>query len=922
MADELFKKTVTNLGFNWEPIMADINSGAYQKTLIKHIFTFFDRPIQNAIVAGAMVMWRLYRQAPLTVELYAETFKEHLREDVYNFLVEHADRLNKIIRYDDDFNMTFFASATFVDMYLTKLDPDDEPLEIPQFAWLRVATGEFCPDFEKTVYFYNLYTQRKLIPATPTIFNMGFKRGSSVSCILETIDDSIEDIFDVQKGCAKAMANNAGLGVNFGRLRHSKIGRQGKSKGLIPWVKLFDQMTQAVDQGGRRPGAITGTVKIHHFDIQDFIRLTDKMNQETMRVEKLNTSCMLTDLFMKRVKENSEWTVFCPKQTKKLQNKWGAEWEELYLQYEEKAKVWNRYVDYKNIIKTMEFKGKEGLSPEVAKIYQKLEQEFSGKPKPEQINCKKYKADSLYTLICSMQLKSGNPYINHCDNINRKNNMDNIGPVEAPNLCQEIVIPAIADGQEGEVGPGVTRDSEGRVLGQTGTCNLHSIALGRFVKDQEFQFLEFAEVVRAGIKALNKVIDRSHNMMAKAHRSNMLNRPVGLGTMGGGHDLFAKLNMPFVDLRKIPVKIFGNPEDEDSFRFMDILEEEPTVDNQPDYSEEGLLERELNPEAKAIIHKIWSCMYYNALLASNLEAKECGPYPNWSTSQTAKGNLQFDLMKEEEKITGRKYNFKVDPAEPAEWGQEGSWAQLRDDIKKWGLRNSLLLTCMPAASTSLIGEHGETNEFMANHIYNRKVLSGEYPTMNTYLVEDLIKWGFWTEDNYNLIIKREGSILGLPEKGLDPGQRKVLRFLKEKYLTMNEIPMKAHIDACCQRQPFIDQSQSLNLFIQNADVETLKEIHMYTWENGLKNGMYYLRTRSSQKPLDIGQNQEKDEVISEIKKESSKIIKKELNHTMLKISTETEISHQNVIKDQLMNAAHPVEVKALKREIKCIGCEN
>lgn len=808
--EKLFDNAVELLGFDVVKVRVELESDHTEntrKTIVRHMFALEDDPEAHSRLAGAIAMRQVYAMAPLTIEGYLKLFSSYLREDVVSFMNREKntlqDMLNKM--FHRDFELTYFSVGTFVQTYLSRLSHEEPPGEVPQMCWMRVAVGEFLDDgIDAVLDMMERYSSQTCVPASPTIFNMGMRKGGPSSCMLYTMGDSLEDIYDVKKEMAIASKNNAGSGVDVSGLRHSQIGRHGLSKGIIPLAKTLDWDTIYVNQGSRRPGALTISTRIHHYDTYEFISMVDKVNKDEHRLIKANTSIMLSDLFMKRCLNQGKWTLFCPKQTGILNDLHGAEFETLYLTYEKKAEAWKRYQKYCELKKL----GDKSISSQYWDP--SLMAEFDQQPPPERIDSRVYDADTLMSNICDMQLKSGMPYIVHGCNTNRKNNMENVGPVRSLNLCQEITIPAVA----GE---------------QTGSCNLASIALPAFVEDGQFQFDRFGDAVRAQVRALNKVIDKSYNMSDKVNRSNRLNRPIGIG-VNGFSDMCYRLDLCPVDT-------------------------EGLNDVKPKYDAASLVERRLNPKLADLNWQLWSCMYYHALSESAIIAKRDGAYPNFSTSPAAQGRLQYHLWQEEEQKTARDYPFRLTPDDPTNWGIDGSWESLIKNIQTHGLRNSLLLTCMPTASSAQLLGNCESTEFHMQNIYTRKVLSGDYPVLNFSMVNDLKQAGLWSSDVYHRIVEDNGSLLGLSEEGLPKSKALSLRRFKEKYLTMWEIPQKAMIQLAAQRQVFIDQSQSLNIYLARPNKETLKAIHTLTWKYGLKTGMYYLRSRGANEAFKIGQRQ-------------------------------------------------------------------
>lgn len=801
LADNLLKKTCSELKFDYAKIRSDIDTNGLQSLIVSLVFNLINRPIENSYLAGAILMWDLYKNSPVTVLEYANLFKDYFRPDVYKFLIENASELQKHIVFERDFKNTYFSSGTMISNYLSRLRFDQEPKEIPQFAYLRIAVGKFCNDgLDKVLKCYFNHSNRIEGPSSPTIFNLGFEAGAPASCMIYSVDDSLDDILSVNYEMGLAAKRGAGFGVDLNHLRHSAIGRKGTSNGVIPLMKIIDDQIKYVNQGSNaRAGAGTAFLHIYHYDVPEFIRTIDKTNEDDCRVSKLNLSLMICDLFMMRFVNDSVWHLFCPKQAHELVGLYGKEFEKVYLQMEEHAEKWTRYKKYRSMLRVQ-------VPEDLRETFTALEAEFKDKPIPREVESRKIYAEKLMNSICDMEIKSGGPYIIYSCNTNRKNSMKNIGPVMSSNLCQEIMIPAIPKEH-------------------TGCCNLSAICLSKFASKGEFDFLQLADSVRFAVVGLNRLIDNTLNVSDKVKRSNNMSRPLGIGVSDFASMLHI-MDLPIVDSDNLPRSTSGI-----------------------DYSPRGLLLRTLNPKVQELNWKIWSCMYYNALLSSMNEAKILGPCPGFKGSPASEGKLQFHMWQEEEKETGRKYPFKLYPAEPSEWEQSGSWQELIEDIKTFGLRNLLLLSVQPTASSAQIIGATESVELHTSNIYSRRVASGDYPIVNQYLVRDLEEINLWNSETYNNIVNNDGSVLNLPEKG--PHVERI-RFIKEKYLTMWEVPQKIIIQLAAQRQVFICHSQSMNLFIPHPTIKLMSEIHKYTWQMGLKTGMYYLRSKAFSEPLKIG----------------------------------------------------------------------
>ena len=383
-------------------------------------------------------------------------------------------------------------------------------------------------------------------------------------------------------------------------------------------------------------------------------------------------------------------------------------------------------------------------SEEFEKLYLNYEKEGKGR--------KTIKARELWEKILESQIETGTPYMLYKDACNRKSNQKNLGTIRSSNLCTEILEYTSKD--------------------EIAVCNLASIALPMFVKNNSFDHKELFNVTKRVTKNLNKVIDRNYYPVKEAENSNFRHRPIGLGVQGLA-DAFIKLRMPFT-----------------------------------------------SDEAKALNQDIFETIYYAALTASMEEAQRDGTYKSYKGSPISKGEFQHNMWGvKDEDLSGR-------------W----DWAKLRKDIKKNGVRNSLLVAPMPTASTSQILGNNECFEPYTSNIYTRRVLSGEFIVVNKHLLEDLVKLGLWNEELKQELMKANGSIQHIDFIPQD---------IKDLYKTVWELSMKDIIDMARHRGYFIDQSQSLNLFMEGATMAKLTSMHFYAWKSGLKTGMYYLRTKSA-----------------------------------------------------------------------------
>jgi ribonucleoside-diphosphate reductase alpha chain len=628
-----------------------------------------------------------------------------IADDVYDIIKNNAQLLDSSIIYDRDFGYDYFGFKTLERSYLLKLH--GKVAERPQHMIMRVSVGIHKEDVEAAIETYNLMSERWFTHATPTLFNAGTPKPQMSSCFLLTAkDDSIDGIYDTLKNCAKISQSAGGIGLSIHNIRATGSyikGTNGTSNGIIPMLRVFNDTARYVDQGGgKRKGSFAIYLEPWHADIFEFLDLRKNNGKDEMRARDLFTAMWTPDLFMKRVKENGDWSLFCPNEAPGLADCWGEEFEKLYLRYEEEGKF-----------------------------------------------RKQIKAQDLWFAILESQIETGNPYMLFKDAANRKSNQQNLGTIKSSNLCTEIIEYTSAD--------------------EIAVCNLASLALPRFVDQGVFDHQRLFEVTYHVTKNLNKIIDGNYYPVPEARRSNMRHRPIGLGVQGLA-DVFILLRLPF---------------DCD--------------------------------EARKLNSEIHETIYYASMTASKDLAKKDGAYETFPGSPVSKGIFQFDM-------------WGVTPSDRWEWDI------LKEEVKKHGVRNSLLLAPMPTASTSQILGNNECFEPYTSNIYTRRVLSGEFVVVNKHLLKDLVKLGLWSDNLKNKIVAANGSVQQIPE---------IPQNIKDLYRTVWEISQRALIDMAADRGAFICQSQSLNLFVPSANFAKLTSMHFYAWEKGLKTGMYYLRTKAA-----------------------------------------------------------------------------
>ncbi|WP_396210402.1 ribonucleoside-diphosphate reductase subunit alpha [Flavobacterium sp.] len=643
-----------------------------------------------------------------------------ISDEVHQVIQENAAFLDSHIIYTRDFNYDYFGFKTLERSYLLRIN--GKIVERPQHMLMRVAVGIHLNDMDAAIETYELMSKKFFTHATPTLFNAGTPKPQMSSCFLLTMkDDSIDGIYDTLKQTAKISQSAGGIGLAIHNVRATGSyirGTNGTSNGIVPMLRVFNDTARYVDQGGgKRKGSFAIYIETWHADIFEFLDLKKNTGKEEMRARDLFFAMWTSDLFMKRVEEDTTWTLMCPNECPGLDNLYGEEFEALYTAYEAQGK------------------GRKTI-----------------------------KARELWEKILESQIETGTPYMLYKDAANRKSNQKNLGTIRSSNLCTEIIEYTSAD--------------------EIAVCNLASISLPMFVENGAFNHELLYNVTKRVTRNLNKVIDRNYYPVIEAENSNMRHRPVGLGVQGLA-DAFIMLRLPFT-----------------------------------------------SDEAKKLNQEIFETLYFAAVTASMEMAKEEGPYSTYEGSPISKGEFQHNLwgLKDEE-LSGR-------------W----DWAGLRKEVKKNGVRNSLLVAPMPTASTSQILGNNEAFEPYTSNIYTRRVLSGEFIVVNKHLLNDLVERGLWNETLKQEIMRHNGSVQNIERIPSD---------LKELYKTVWEMSMKDIIDMSRHRGYFIDQSQSLNLFMQDANYAKLTSMHFYAWKSGLKTGMYYLRTKSAVDAIKFTLNNDK-----------------------------------------------------------------
>ena len=630
-----------------------------------------------------------------------------LSKEVYGIINKNAALLDSSIIYDRDFSYDYFGFKTLEKSYLLKLD--GKVVERPQHMLMRVAVGIHMDDIDSVLETYNLLSEKWFTHATPTLFNAGTPKPQLSSCFLLTMkEDSIDGIYDTLKQCAKISQSAGGIGLSIHNVRATGSYIKGTN------------------------GVSNGIIPmLRNFDMT--ARYVDQGGGKRKGSFAIYIEPWHSDIFeFLQLKKNHG------KEELRARDLFYAMWiPDLFMKRVESNEDWSLFSpdEAKNLHET--------YGEEFEKLYEKFEKE--GKAR------KTVKAQDLWFEILEAQIETGNPYILYKDAANKKSNQKNLGTIKSSNLCTEIIEYTSPD--------------------EVAVCNLASIALNKFVKDDlTYDHQKLYEITKVITRNLNKVIDVNYYPVEEAKNSNLRHRPIGIGVQGLA-DTFILMRQSF-----------------DS------------------------------PEAKQLNAEIFETIYFAAMESSMEIAQKEGPYKTYDGSPVSKGIFQFDM-------------WGVVPS-----SKRWDWTKLKREVKKHGVRNSLLLAPMPTASTSQILGNNECFEPYTSNIYTRRVLSGEFIVVNKHLLKDLIKLNLWNENMKDRLMESNGSIQGFEEIPED---------IKQLYRTVWEVSQKSIIDMAADRGAYICQSQSMNIHMQDANFGKLTSMHFHAWKKGLKTGLYYLRTKAA-----------------------------------------------------------------------------
>ena len=636
-----------------------------------------------------------------------------------NLLNFDLERLGQALLPERDLQFTYLGLQTLYDRYF--IHSGDVRIELPQTFFMRVAMGLAVEEDDpnaRAIEFYQLLSSFDYMSSTPTLFNAGTLRPQLSSCYLTTVPDDLHGIYGAIQDNAMLSKFAGGLGNDWTPVRALGAyikGTNGKSQGVVPFLKVVNDTAVAVNQGGKRKGAVCSYLETWHLDIEEFVELRKNTGDDRRRTHDMNTANWIPDLFMKRVFDGGEWTLFSPNDVPDLHDLYGKAFEERYQQYEAMTR--------------------------------------SGEMKL----FKTVKAENLWRKMLGMLFETGHPWMTFKDPCNLRSPQQHVGVVHSSNLCTEITLNTNKD--------------------EIAVCNLGSVNLPQHIDENGLNLDKLRRTVRTAVRMLDNVIDINYYSVPQAKNSNMLHRPVGLGLMG----------------------------------FQDALYKQHIA-----YGSE---------DAVGFADRSMEAISYFAIEASSELAQERGAYSSFPGSLWSKGVFPIDSLDLLVEQRGADY-IQVDRSQTLDW------PALREAVKSRGMRNSNVMAIAPTATIANITGVSQSIEPTYQNLYVKSNLSGEFTVVNPYLVKDLKARGLWDKVMVNDLKYYDGSVQAIERV---PGD------LKAIYATAFEVEPRWLVDAASRRQKWIDQAQSLNLYINNANGKKLDITYRMAWYSGLKT-TYYLRS--------------------------------------------------------------------------------
>jgi ribonucleoside-diphosphate reductase alpha chain len=666
---------------------------------------------------------------------YAEYFPQFIKKGVGAELLDekllHYDlgRLGAALKADRDLQFDYLGLQTLYDRYFLHIE--EARIELPQAFFMRVAMGLALNEIdreERAIEFYEVLSTFDFMSSTPTLFNAGTRRSQLSSCYLTTVSDDLDGIYEALKENALLSKFAGGLGNDWTNVRAlgSYIkGTNGKSQGVVPFLKVVNDTAVAVNQGGKRKGAVCAYLESWHLDIEEFLELRKNTGDDRRRTHDMNTANWVPDLLMKRVMEGGDWTLFSPSTCPDLHDKFGRAFEVAYTAYEDKA-----------------------ARGEI-KLF------------------KKVKAADLWRRMLTMLFETGHPWITFKDACNVRSPQQHVGVVHSSNLCTEITL---------NTGPT-----------EIAVCNLGSVNLAQHIADGQLDQAKLKKTVATAMRMLDNVIDINYYAVKKARDSNLRHRPVGLGIMGF-QDALYEIKVPYA-----------------------------------------------SDAAVEFADRSMEAVCYHAYWASTELAQERGRYSSYRGSLWDRGILPIDSLDLLAEQRGSLKTAEGKPLVEIDRSTTLDWPALRARIGEHGMRNSNCVAIAPTATISNIVGVSASIEPSFGNLSVKSNLSGEFTIVNEYLVRDLKRAGLWDEVMVMDLKHFDGSL-----KRID----RVPEDLKALYATAFEIETQWLVEAAARRQKWIDQAQSLNIYMAGASGKKLDETYKLAWLRGLKT-TYYLRTQSA-----------------------------------------------------------------------------
>jgi len=627
-------------------------------------------------------------------------------------------RLGAALKPERDLQFTYLGLQTLYDRYF--IHSQGTRFELPQAFFMRVAMGLAINEIDRegrAIEFYDLLSSFEFMSSTPTLFNSGTLRPQLSSCYLTTVPDDLDGIYSSIKDNALLSKFAGGLGNDWTRVRgmgaHIK-GTNGKSQGVVPFLKVANDTAVAVNQGGKRKGAVCAYLETWHVDIEEFLDLRKNTGDDRRRTHDMNTASWIPDLFMKRVAEDGPWTLFSPDETGDLHDLTGAAFEAAYIRYEEKAARGEM-----NVAKTL-------------------------------------KANDLWRKMLGMLFETGHPWVTFKDPCNIRYTNQHIGVVHSSNLCTEITLH--------------TNDNEIAV------CNLGSVNLAAHTNEDGLDLDKLRKTVSTAMRMLDNVIEYNYYSVPQARNSNLRHRPVGLGIMGF-QDALYKVRLPYA-----------------------------------------------SQEAVEFADRSMEAVSYYAIQASTDLAEERGRYQSFDGSLWSQGILPIDSLARLAEQRGT--YLQVDDSSTLDWDS------LRERVTTVGMRNSNTMAIAPTATISNICGVSQSIEPTYQNLFVKSNLSGEFTVVNPYLVRDLKALGLWDSVMVNDLKYYDGSVQPISRIPED---------LKALYASAFEVDPRWLVEAGSRRQKWIDQAQSLNLYMSEPSGKKLDNLYKLAWVRGLKT-TYYLRS--------------------------------------------------------------------------------